>query len=191
MKMKLTPELSYIIGLWKENRTKEGIGVEGEGELLSLFAQCVMGAGLTEPNKLLTKSPELREGEEPVESESDFSERGSIYFYNTSYRKFFQKVIDDELERFRYKNEYSANFFAGLFDAAGLITEEGKVCLRRCTQKDEMVLYRLGFNPVRKGKATYFTRPLKFLAYIKPFTIRYKDHPIFSKIKEAGLQRGD
>jgi hypothetical protein len=179
MKIKLTPQLSYIIGLWKETRTKEGIGVQGNEEHLSLFAKEVLESGLTEPQKLLTSRDEPKEGEEEQETSQ---ERGSVYFYHTSYRKFFQKVVDDELERFKYKNEYSANFLAGLFDAVGTITDDGRVYLSRCTQKDEMVLYRIGFNPARKGRFTYFTRPLKFLAYIKPFTKMYRDHPVFSKI---------
>ncbi|MBD3389597.1 hypothetical protein GF415_01425 [Candidatus Micrarchaeota archaeon] len=168
MKVRLTPELSYLIGFWKERRTKEGIGIRGEEEQLSIFAQAALELELTEPDKLLTQTGE--EGND------------SMYFYHTSYRKFFQKVIDDELERFKYKNEYSANFLAGLFDAVGSITEDGKVFLSKCTQKDEMLLYRIGFNPLRKGKSTYFTRPVKFLRYIHPFTRHYKDHPVFEKI---------
>ena len=179
MKLKLTPELSYIIGLWKETRTKEGIGVHGTEEHLSLFSKAVLEAELTEPTKLLTTKQE--ESEEDFENEFA-KEKGSIYFYHTSYRKFFQKVIDDELERFKYINEYSGNFLAGIFDAVGAITEDGKVYLSRCTQKDQMLLSRIGFNPIRKGKLVYFTRPKKFLVYIKPFTKKFKNHPIFSKI---------
>ncbi|MFP3949763.1 MAG: hypothetical protein ACLFUZ_01575 [Candidatus Micrarchaeia archaeon] len=168
MKVRLTPELSYLIGFWKERRTKEGIGIRGEEEQLSIFAKTVLELELTEPERLLTRADE--EG------------NNAVYFYHTSYRKFFQKVIDDELERFKYKNEYSANFLAGLFDAVGDVTDDGKVYLSRCTQKDEMIFYRIGFNPVRKGKFTYFTRPAKFLRYIRPFTRRYRDHPIFKKV---------
>jgi hypothetical protein len=171
MKHKLTPQLSYFIGLWKERRTKEGIGVYGDEELLSIFAKTALEHELTEPNKLLTSSPE---GEERG--------YGSVYFYNSAYRKFFQSVINDELERFKYKNEYSANFLAGLFDATGGISPDGKVFLSKCTQKDEMVLYRIGFNPVKKGGNLYFTRPIKFLAYISPFTRKYSKHPVFRKM---------
>lgn len=169
MKIKLTPELSYIIGLWKERRTKEGIGVYGGEELLSLFAKVILEGGLSESNKLLTGGEE--EG------------TGSLYFYNTSYRKFFQKVIGEELERYKYRNEYSASFLAGLFDAVGGITAEGKVYLSRCTQKDEMVLYRIGFNPIRRNGALYFSRPMKFLLYVKPFSKRFADHPVLSGMK--------
>ena len=179
MKLKLTPELSYIIGLWKGTRTKEGIGVHGTEGHLSLFSKVVLESELTEPTKLLT----TRQEETDEEREDELAqEKGSVYFYHTSYRKFFQKVIDDELERFKYKNEYSANFLAGIFDAVGAIPEDGKVYLSRCTQKDQMLLYRLGFKPLRKARLVYFTRPKNFLKYIKPFTKKFKNHPILSKI---------
>jgi hypothetical protein len=186
MKLKLTPKLSYIIGLWKETRTTEGIGVYGTEEHLSLFTKAVLDAGLTEPTRLLASGPkepaEPTEGK-PMEEEDPFEpEKSAVYFYHTSYRKFFQKVVDDELERFKYKNEYSGNFLAGIFDAVGTITKDGKVYLSRCTQKDEMLLYRMGFNPIRRGKLVYFTRPKKFLAYIKPLTKKFKGHPILSRI---------
>ena len=184
MKLKLTPGLSYIIGFWKETRTKEGIGVEGNEEHLSIFAKAVLEAGLTEPTRLLASGPKEEPKEEERPEEDPLApEVSSVYFYHGSYRKFFQKVIDDEMERFKYKNEYSASFLAGLFDSVGRITEDGKVYLSKCTQKDEMVLYRLGFNPVRRGKHLYFTRPLKFLTYIKPFTRKYAAHPFVSKMQ--------
>ena len=162
MKLKLEPPLCYVIGVWKEARGKEGIGVKGEGEILECFSQAVLDTKLTEPNKLLT-------GED------------SVYFYHTAYRRFFQKIIDDELDRFKYKNEYSANFFAGLFDAMGRI-EDGTVYLSKFTRKDEMVLYRLGFRMLRKDGKLYFARPLLFLAFIKPFTRRYAAHELLKKI---------
>jgi hypothetical protein len=175
MKLKLTPQLSYFIGFWKEKRSKEGIGIYGDEELLSIFAKAALEIELTEPNKLLT-----------AQEEED--ENGTVYFYNSAYRKFFQGIINDELERFKYRNEYSASFLAGLFDATGGISKDGKVFLSRCTQKDEMVLYRLGFNPLKRAGNLYFTKPLKFLAYIGPFTRRYNEHPVLKKIQKGAAQ---
>jgi len=187
MKLKLTPQLAYLIGFWKGTRTKEGIGVSGNEERLSIFVKTVLELGLTEPTKLLASSapPELSDEEKETMPEEDpFAEEvSSVYFYHGSYRKFFQKVIEDELDRFQYKNEYSSNFLAGLLDSVGVITEDGKVYLSKCTQKDEMLLSRLGFNPLRRGKKVYFSRPIKFLVFVKPFTKKYAKHPAFSKIQ--------
>ena len=122
MKVKLTPELSYIIGLWKEARAPSGIGVEGREELLAAFTEAALKAKVAEPGKVL-------------------SGKDSVYFYHTAYRNFFQKIVEEETERFKYKNEYSASFLAGLFDAVGEIGKDGTVCFRRCSKADEMVLY--------------------------------------------------
>jgi len=164
MKIKLTPSLAYFIGLWKERRTLEGIGVKGPEEIQVAFVKSAIENKLAEPGGILS-------GEE------------SIYFYHTAQRKFFQKVIEEELERFKYKNEYSANFLAGLFDGCGGTTAGGKVYLAGISQADQMMLSRLGFNLVKIRGAFFITRPAKFLVFIKPFTRVHKDNEIFTKIK--------
>lgn len=163
MKLKLTPEISYIIGLWKGARTPSGIGARGSEELLAVFSGAVLKAGIAEHGKIL-------------------GDGDSVYFYNTAYRKFFQKVLDEEEERFKYKNDYSASFLAGLFDAVGGIGADGTVHFRRITQADAMVLYRLGFNTIKKSGKIYVVRPAKFLAYIKPFTKLFAENEVMKKV---------
>lgn len=163
MKVKLTPELSYIIGLWKETRVPSGLGVRGREELRAVFMDSCLKAKVAEPGKVL-------------------SGEYSVYFYHTAYRKFFQKVLDEEEERFKYKNEYSASFFAGLFDAVGEIGADGTVSFGKCKKTDEMVMYRLGFNTLRKMGRTYVVRPLKFLAYIKPFVKLFAENEVMKKV---------
>ena len=163
MKVKLTPELSYIIGLWKAARVPSGLGVRGRGELLKVFMDSCLKAKVAEPGKVLG-------GE------------NFVYFYHTAYRKFFQKVLDEEEERFKYKNEYSASFLAGLFDAVGEIGADGTVSFGKSTKTDEMIMYRLGFNTLRKAGRTYVVRPLKFLAYIKPFVKLSADNEVMKKV---------
>ncbi len=163
MKVKLTPELSYIIGLWKEARVPSGIGVRGSEGLLAVFMDACLKAKVAEPGKVLTGGD-------------------SVYFYHTAYRKFFQKVLEEEEERFKYKNEYSASFLAGLFDAVGEIGADGTVSFGKCSKTDEMVMYRLGFNTVRKAGKAYVVRPLKFLAYIKPFVKLFAENEVMKKV---------
>ncbi len=169
MKIKLTPSLAYFIGLWKERRTVEGIGVKGPEEIQAAFVHSAIENKLAEPGKILA-------GEE------------SIYFYHTAQRKFFQKVIEEELERFKYKNEYSANFLAGIFDGCGGTTAGGKVYLAGIGKADQMMLSRLGFNLVKIRGAFFITRPAKFLILIKPFTRVHKDNEIFSKITADNIR---
>lgn len=148
MKAKLSPELSYVIGLWGVRRTKEGVGVRGE-DVAPAFVNEVIKLGLTEPGKLL------------------YSEN-SVYFYHSKWRKFFQEVWRDRMERFKYLNDYSANFLAGIFDASGGVDDKGVVHVEGFGE-DEMVLSRLGFKPKKKGKTIIIGNPRAFLKFIYDF----------------------
>lgn len=158
MKPKLSPELSYIVGLWGIRRTKEGVGVRGE-DVVPIFVNESIKLKLTEPGKLL------------------YSEN-SVYFYHSKWRKFFQEIWRDRMERFKYLNEYSANFLAGIFDACGKIDEKGIVYTEGFGE-DEMVLSRLGFKPKRKGKKIIVGNPVAFLKFIYGFL----------KVKKSEMER--
>ncbi len=164
MKIKLTPELSYIIGLWRKSRTSEGLGVKGGKDLLEVFSTEVIGKEITTADKILS-------GEDKV------------FFYHSSYRKFFQQVEKEQLERFRYLNGYAANYLAGLFDANGQIDDKGIVSLGNLTRQDEMMLLRLGFVTRRRGKRAIIEKPVVFLTFIKNYVKIFKNHRVFEYIK--------
>ncbi|MDD5172022.1 MAG: LAGLIDADG family homing endonuclease [Candidatus ainarchaeum sp.] len=164
MKIKLTPELSYVIGLWRKARCQEGLGVQGNKDVLEVFSQEALEKQLTTSDKMLS-------GDE------------KIYFYHTAYRKFFQEVEKEELERFKYLNEYAANYLAGMFDAAGHIDERGVVSLGQATKQDEMMLLRLGFQTRRRADRLIIERPVVFLTFIKNYVKIFKDHKVFDYIK--------
>jgi len=166
MKIKLTPELSYIIGLWRKSRAFEGIGVRGDKTLLEVFSKEVLDKQLTTSDKLL-------------------SDEDKVYFYHTAYRKFFQEVEAEQLERFKYLNEYAANYLAGIFDSAGNIDEKGVVSIYKTTRQDEMMLLRLGFVTRRMGERLAVEKPLVFLAFIKNYVKIKKDHKAFEYVKNT------
>ena len=150
MKIRLTPELSYIIGFWKTLRTKEGIGIKGKQQALDLFVKLCLEQKLTESNKFQMKKNE-------------------VYFYHTKYRKFFFKIVESELEKFKYINDYSGSFVAGLFDASGGITEKGIVYLSGLSRTDEILLMRLDFLTDRKKDKVIIMKPRIFLRFVKPY----------------------
>ena len=164
MKIKLTPELSYLIGFWRKRKTFEGIGVKGE-DLHQIFSEEVLQKQLTTSEKLLVNEDR-------------------IYFYHTAYRKFFQEIEEDQLERFKYLNEYAANYLAGLFDATGGIDEKGVVFLNKLNQKDEMLFLRLGFMIRSNGDRHVIEKPILFLAFIKNYVKIHKDNKAFELIKK-------
>jgi hypothetical protein len=164
MKIKLSPELSYIIGLWRKARCPDGLGVRGGKDVLEIFSKEVLDKQLTTPDKLL-------------------SQGGKVYFYHTAYRKFFQEVEKEELERFKYLNEYAASYLAGIFDACGSIDERGVVSVGQATKQDEMMLLRLGFQTRRRADRLLIERPVVFLTFIKNYVKVLKDHKVFGYIK--------
>lgn len=165
MKIKLTPELAYVIGLWRKRRSFEGLGIHAEQKLLEVFSQEVLVQKLTAPEKLLANGKR-------------------VYFYHTAYKKFFGEVEKEQLERFKYLNEYAANYLAGLFDAVGEIDENGVVSLSKLNSEDELMLLRLGFKTKRKKEKCIIEKPLVFLAFIKNYVKASKDQKAFELIEK-------
>jgi hypothetical protein len=166
MKIKLTPELSYIIGLWRKARSFDGLGVKGDKPLVEEFVKEALERQLIAPDKILTAEDKA-------------------YFYHTAYRKFFQEIEKEQLERFKYLNEYAANYLAGMFDAVGSIDERGVVSLGRASSQDEMLLLRLGFVTRRAADRLVIEKPLVFLAFIKNYVKIQKGHKAFEYVKNA------
>ena len=151
MKVRLTPELAYIIGLWKTRKTKEGIGVEGGPELLSAFVKGSLDAKLTTSNKLLT-------------------EEDKAYFYHSAYRRFFQEVLERENEAFKHKNEFCASFLAGLFDSRGGYSHDGKtVYLSHADKIDEFVVLNAGFKAKLIKNKMIILDKSDFLSFISKY----------------------
>lgn len=165
MKIKLTPELAYLIGLWRKRRSFEGLGVYGDQKLLETFAKEALEQKLTTPNKLLVNE-------------------NRAYFYHTAYKKFFTQVEEEQLERFKYLNEYAANYLAGLFDAVGEIDDQGVVSLSNLTNEDELLLLRLGFKTKRKKDKCIIEKPVAFLKFIKNYVKISKEHKIFEIVEK-------
>lgn len=167
MKIKLSPELAYIIGFWRKRRTKEGIGVYGETQYLELFSKEVLDKKLTSSDKLLT-------------------DEDKVFFYHTSYRKYFQEIEEEQLERFKYMNEYAANYLAGIFDSAGEIDDKGFVYIRKANKQDEILLLRLGFITRKTKEGLIIGKPRAFLTLVKNYVKLHSENPAFKFLKIKG-----
>ncbi len=166
IKIKLTPELAYLIGFWRKRRVYEGLGVRGEKEYLEIFSKEVIDRQLTETDKLLT-------------------EDNKVYFYHTAYRKFFQEIEEEQLERFKYLNEYAANYLAGTFDSTGGVTPKGVVFIDKANAPDEILLLRLGFGGRRKEGKLIVERPKAFLAFIKNYVKIHAGNKVFEYVRSG------
>lgn len=153
LKLRLTPEISYFLGFWCHSKTKEGIGVVGK-ERIERFVEISLKMSLTEPNKILI-------------------EGRKAYFYNSRLLKFLIRLEEKKHERFKYHNEYSGNYLAGLFDSVGTF-KEGVALLRKWCRKDEIILSNLGFR-FEKIRGNVLPMPNKyFLKFILPYSERAK-----------------
>ncbi len=148
MKIKLTPEISYVIGLWKLRRTTEGIGISGNENLRTAFIKGILDAKLISPDKIQI-------------------DRMKVFFYHTVYRKYFQDVIKEETDKFKYHNEYSKAFLAGLYDSKGGVSRDKKfIYIVDSDKHDEMICLRLGFKAKLYKNQLNIADKNKFLAYI-------------------------
>ena len=167
MKIKLTPELAYIIGFWRKRRTFDGLGIRGDRQYLEIFSKEVLEKGLTTSDRLL-------------------SEDEKVWFFHSAYRKFFQDIEKEQLERFKYLNEYAASYLGGLFDSVGGIDEKGIVYFEKTNRQDEMLLLRLGFGARWQKERLMVEKPLAFLAFIKNYVKIFAGHKVFEYVKNNG-----
>jgi len=164
VKIKLTPELAYLIGFWKKRKTQEGLGVYGNEKQLELFVKEMLSQKIAVPEKIMTRED-------------------SLMSHNTAYKKFFEEVEGEELERFKYLNEYAASYLAGIFDSVGDIDEKGIVRITKFRSSDEMLFLRLGFNPKKSKEGAVIGKPRAFLAFIKNYVKLSADHPAFKLVR--------
>ncbi|MFA5381564.1 MAG: hypothetical protein WC356_00200 [Candidatus Micrarchaeia archaeon] len=148
MKIKLTPEMSYVIGLWKLKKTTEGIGISGNENLRTAFIKGIITAKLTTSDKIQI-------------------DRMKVFFYHTAYRKYFQDILKEQEDKFKYHNEYSKAFLAGLYDAKGGESRDKKfIYIVDADKHDEMTCLRLGFKVKLFKKQLLIANKNEFLAYI-------------------------
>jgi len=150
MKVKLTPELAYTIGLWKARRTREGIGIVGNPEIREIFIKCLLDQKLIEPSKIRLKD-------------------NSVLFYHSAYREYFRKFAREAHEKLKRRNEKSAAYLAGLFDGCGGLKQEIPY-FTKLKSEDEMLIARLGFTYLRIQDKLVIAKvdALEFMTLIKP-----------------------
>ncbi|MCX8166429.1 MAG: hypothetical protein N3E37_01075 [Candidatus Micrarchaeota archaeon] len=160
--LRLTHNLSYIIGFWKKLRSHDGIGVTADKERVQFFIELVIKSNLTSSDKIIIHD----DGQ-------------TAYFYHTKLRTFFEKIVENELERFKYDNDYSANYFAGIYDAVGHTQKilskrtgltKNIIIIEKSNQKEELLFSRQNFKvKLKEGKLYVLNGDLFLNKYEKYF----------------------
>ena len=138
MKFTMSPARAYLLGLWKSRRTVQGVGVEGHRELVEAFLKLCLDEKLAQPEKIQYQEGALHK----------------CFFYNTALRAWLDAEMGKREERLRHKNEFAANYFAGVFDAKGGWEDSVlgvKMPFIIGDIVDEIVLLRLGFRAKKQG----------------------------------------
>lgn len=142
MRIRLTPELAYIIGVWKGRRIKEGIGIKASGELQGIFLKEVLRVMKIPPQKI-----------QLIEEK--------VFFYHSAYRKFFEETEKNQIDIFKKRNNYFASFIAGWFDSVGGV-EKTLIYFAWANFKDQILIERLGFRTRFVGKNLFILDSKEF-----------------------------
>ena len=155
-KLKLNPNICYIIGMYTAGR-KEGIGVESsEDSLIERFVKISMDEFSLEPNR--------------IRIEKAHGNITHAYFYNSRIKKFIEKTLERKEHVFKYRNGYSGAYFAGIFDCIGSVEKSG-LRMRGLDLSDAMLLEKLGMH-TEGYKSLRIKNQGDFITLIKGFSVK-------------------
>jgi hypothetical protein len=156
-KLKLNPNVSYLLGLYQCSPDKEvGIATESQ-ELVQKFVKLLIDEFGIAPNKILINE----------------SDKGTaVMTYNSGLKKLFNAALERKLKIFKWKNAYSANYIAGIFDCDGGVDAQG-LYIKHLSESDGMLLELLGIHTFKKGSKSYFVNQNALVAFIKGYSLRF------------------
>ena len=151
-KLPMSPDMSYMLGICSFGKDDPSISVISRSdEVIERFVRIALSEFGVEPQKILV-------------SEEDGLKK--VLFYHSTAKRLMKRALDEREHIFKYKNDYSGSYFAGLFDARGHGSPKGVMTGTR-DMRDIIVLERLGFRVNRSGKVQNANDYLKF---IKPYS---------------------
>lgn len=155
-KLKLNPKISYILGIYAYNKGKAIGVVTTNSEIITRFVKTAIEEFEIPSTKILVE-------EEDKEQKA--------YFYHSKLKKLFDRALDTRERIFKYKNDYSANYFAGIYDMIGGSDPKG-LFLKGLEERDGQLLEYLNFHTVVRGSKTYILNENTFSNFIKEFSAR-------------------
>ena len=159
-RLEINPDVSYLLAIHKCNKGKESsISVSTENdEILERFVRiAIYGLGI-ESNKILIE----KQGEKTIAT-----------IYNSKLRKLLDSALERREKIFKYKNDYSANYFAGLFDCNGGVGRNS-LYIKGIDKLDGILLERIGFHTTTNKENCYIKNSNQFIMFIEPYSIMLK-----------------
>ncbi len=123
MKLKLNTKICYLIGLCNRNENSIYISTEYD-EILEKFIEIAINELSIKPDKIIINKKE---------------NKIIAFSYNSKIKNFFISILETRDYTFKYFNDYSSNYFAGLFDSKGYI-ENNHLYFKSIDLNDQMIL---------------------------------------------------
>ncbi len=148
-KLALNPRISYILGIYSANRKSiQPIGLQtSNNEMLERFIKTSMEELGVEPNKILV-------------------EENGAHFYNSKIKKLFDRALERRTKTFKYLNDYSGNYIAGLFDCNGGFDRKG-MFIKDLDAHDALLMENLGIHLKQQGSKSYIMNENSLVELIK------------------------
>ena len=155
MKLKLNKKICYLIGLCNRNQNSLLISTE-YNEVLEKFIQIAINNLNIKPEKIIINKKESRI---------------TAFSYNSKIKIFFNQILGKRDNVFKYINDYSSNYFAGLFDNNGFISNND-LYFKNIDMNDQLILEKFNIH-VNKTKNYYkIISKNQFLILIKQNSIK-------------------
>ena len=150
MKAKLSKELCYIAGLSRLSYSERSLvyAKSETREIIEKFIKEAIKLGV-DPRKIIVN-----------EKESEAK------FYHSKLARNIREIIENETKIFKHRNELSASFVAGIFDARGVI--EKSIEVKGLKPSEAVLLEDLGIH-VKDNK---IANVRDFIMFIKGFSVR-------------------
>ena len=149
-KLKLNPSVSYIMGICSHTISNY-IGLRSRYEkVVEKFVKISMDEFGIEPNKIL------------ISEEHGVSE---VKFYNSKLKKLITDALEKKVRLFKYRNDYSAEYVAGMFDAYGGVNPKGPY-IDSLDNGEMLILENMGVHTMQQGSKSYIINPGAFVGII-------------------------
>lgn len=155
-KLKLDPNICYLLGLYECSDRKAISLVSKDDELVERFVKLLIDEFKIDPNKIMIKK------------ENGLNE---VTTYNSKIKKMLDRALERKDKIFKYLNEYSGNYIAALFDYKGGINEKGKFYINNLDKSDSLILERLNIHTY--GKSSVIRNGNLFTILIKGYSLRF------------------
>ena len=158
-KLPINPDISYLLGIYSCNSGSDSISLSTSNEkIVERFVKiAVMNLDVKPENINIFKD------EDHIEA----------IIGNSKVKKLFDNALERRDKIFKYRNEYSASYFAALFDCKGATDRKG-LFLNHISNYEAVLLERIGFHTTTNANRTYIKNDMDFIMFISPFSIRAK-----------------